>query len=317
MLREFLIKLQSFKIPHIIKVILLLLFELTHNLTQLFNKKTNQKLKNQKSKKLAVLTGGSKGIGKHILIKLIDLNYEVIVLSRTKPIFDSNDKSDLDKKYLYICLDLQDVNSIRNAVNLIGHREIHVLINNAGTFDLSVPENNFIINYFGHFLLTHFLKNNLGKESKIIFTGSSFMFCTNEFIPKDVGLMSLTENYCCSKLALVLLNRIIKKEFKIKCTVVHPGIVSTNIIRNRFINSLVSFFGRFFWFLFDTPDRAAENVILAITNGNLSNKPGKCDFIWKTQIVHLDSFFNEHNENILKKYTFDYLREKNIKLTED
>ncbi len=76
---------------------------------------------------VAVVTGGSRGIGLEIAKHLNNASYQVIVLSRTQP----QPKLDL----LHIPCDLRDPDSIRSAFSEIQQRfgRLDVLINNAAT----------------------------------------------------------------------------------------------------------------------------------------------------------------------------------------
>lgn len=83
---------------------------------------------NLKNKNI-IVTGGSDGIGLEIVKKLLDLEANVIVISRK-----ADNLSDL-KVHFYPC-DLQEGNQITRTIEKIitDHQNIHCLINNAGVW---------------------------------------------------------------------------------------------------------------------------------------------------------------------------------------
>ena len=76
------------------------------------------------SKDVVLVTGGSQGLGKHIVKLLLRQGAEVIVLDITPPSTD---------EVTYIACDLAQPDQVREALNEITpHKQITVLINNAG-----------------------------------------------------------------------------------------------------------------------------------------------------------------------------------------
>lgn len=308
MISPFLNFIQKSNLTYLVKLFLLILFELSYTTIKKLFRKRRIVFKKIKNKKLVVLTGGSKGIGENILKILVESNFEVIVLSRTKP------KLPVE----HIHTDLSDFGSIKSAVKQIGDRKINIIINNAGVFYMSKEKDsedmNLLVNYFGHYFLITSLLENFNKDTLIIFTSSSFSFLAKNFITKESTFFNKGYNYCASKVCINLLVRIIKRNYKLKCVAVHPGLILTNIINSKIINRVFNILNKFLWFVFDSKEQAAANVVLSINNNNLSNKPGKCDFIWKNKIINLNSFYNEENEEELENYTKEFLKNKKIKI---
>ncbi|MFA5571260.1 MAG: SDR family NAD(P)-dependent oxidoreductase, partial [Sphaerochaetaceae bacterium] len=80
-------------------------------------------------KKVAIVTGGSKGIGKQIVLTLLESQWEVFYLSRTKGDYDSS-LEDLH----HVACDMSDTESLEESINsVVAQRsKIHLLVNNAG-----------------------------------------------------------------------------------------------------------------------------------------------------------------------------------------
>tara|TARA_X000000368_G_scaffold163018_1_gene128468 strand:- start:317 stop:1084 length:768 start_codon:yes stop_codon:yes gene_type:complete len=97
----------------------------------MFLKKYNLK------KKIAVVTGAGKGLGKACAIALAEAGADLIVISRTKK--DLNEVSKIIKKFKskcksYVC-DITNYNEIKEIINK--QSKIDILINNAGN---NIPE---------------------------------------------------------------------------------------------------------------------------------------------------------------------------------
>ena len=84
------------------------------------------------SNKIAVVTGGTRGIGMAIALELAKNNYHIYICARNKKELDSAKKEIL--KFGNVTdfeLDISNESSIKRFVSKID-REIHVLVNNAG-----------------------------------------------------------------------------------------------------------------------------------------------------------------------------------------
>jgi NADP-dependent 3-hydroxy acid dehydrogenase YdfG len=91
-------------------------------------------------KKIALITGASKGIGKALAEKMLDENFFVIGTSRDGEFSDFNTKD-----FYALKLDLSNPTSIENAHKEIFNtfKNIDILINNAGIgpdLDTYIPE---------------------------------------------------------------------------------------------------------------------------------------------------------------------------------
>jgi len=75
--------------------------------------------------RVALVTGGTRGIGNAIAKELYDLGATVIITG-TQSIYTETDN------YQYICADFLDENSLIRLVNIIREKQIDILVNNAG-----------------------------------------------------------------------------------------------------------------------------------------------------------------------------------------
>ena len=121
--------------------------------------------------KCVLLTGANGGIGKEILISLLENNYEVISLD----ISNANIK---DMNTTFIKCDVSKKEDINNAFNLIKEKtnSLYAIINTIGIFKMeSIIEGNeehfkrmFDVNFFGVYLLNKIMFPLLNKGSRII-----------------------------------------------------------------------------------------------------------------------------------------------------
>ena len=121
--------------------------------------------------KYVLLTGANGGIGKEILISLLENHYEVISL-------DINDSNIKDMNTTFIKCDVSKKEDINNAFNLIKEKtdSLYAIINTIGIFKMeSIIEGNeehfkrmFDVNFFGVYLLNKIMFPLLNKGSRII-----------------------------------------------------------------------------------------------------------------------------------------------------
>lgn len=176
-------------------------------------------------KKVAVITGGSRGIGKAIAQKFKNEGYEVIILARSE--FDNPD-------FIFYKCDLSDINQISNAVTDIYSKfdTIDVLVNNAGItkdnlmlsmslddFEQVIHTNLTSVFYISKLLSKKMLKRRCGKIINI----SSVVG-----IHGNAG----QSNYASSKAGLIGLTKSMAKEFasrNIQVNAVAPGFIDTEM----------------------------------------------------------------------------------------
>lgn len=77
--------------------------------------------------KVAIVTGGTRGLGRVIACRLADAGYKVVACARSQP-------DDLDRRIAFVSADIRDpdqaANVVHHAVDSFG--SLHLLVNNAG-----------------------------------------------------------------------------------------------------------------------------------------------------------------------------------------
>lgn len=187
-------------------------------------------------RKLAVITGGTKGIGRAITEKLAAENFDVFITARTAA--DLNEtKAVIEEKFAIKCHvfagnigDKNDVKSLaENILNL--KQPVEILVNNAGLYRAGLmmeePDNTLErlieINLYGAYYLTKELLPNFTKRK----SGHIFNICS-------VASISTPENsgsYTISKFALLGFNKVLREEmksYKVRVTAVLPGATYTD-----------------------------------------------------------------------------------------
>ena len=186
--------------------------------------------------KIAIVTGGSRGIGKATASILAEHGAQVVITSKNTITLENTAKE--IKNVLAIPGDIRSesdvVNVVKNTIEKFG--KIDILINNAGVLpdikplhEISEEEWNRVIdiNLTGQFRFTKAVLPHLMKTGGCIVNVSS-----------DAGLRSFenfqADAYTASKAALVLLTKAWAVEYakyKIRVNCVCPGIVDTDMTR--------------------------------------------------------------------------------------
>lgn len=223
-------------------------------------------------KKIVLITGASKGIGKALTEKMLSKNFFVIGTSRNGKI--NNIKH---KDFYSLKLDLSSPLSIENAHKEIFDKfeKIDILINNAGIgpdLDTYIPENKsfnltFEVNVTGTVFFTEPLTEFINKNGMILNMSS-------EMGSVDACETTGSVAYRMSKSALNMYTKILKNRLKEKVRVasIHPGWVKTSIAEDNIIN------GRL------TPEQSAENIFDFITrdfkNGIFWDSENGTELLW-------------------------------------
>ncbi|KAJ5166374.1 short-chain dehydrogenases/reductase [Penicillium canariense] len=187
------------------------------------------------TKELAVLTGGSSGIGKQILEDLAKVNVKVIILDIQEPTFE------LPPNTYFYHADITSLSVVKAVANEIRkeHGNPTILINNAGVgFGKTLLDSSeanirltLDVNTTSHFwTVKEFLPAMIQKDHGHIITLAS--------VASFITVGELTP-YCCSKAAALAFHEGLTQEIRhwyksqrIRTSIIHPFWVRTPLIDN-------------------------------------------------------------------------------------
>lgn len=288
-------------VPPFIRITYIGIIEAFLNLITCFRSK-NYKFPKKKSK-LAIITGGTKGIGKEIVNILVSCNYDVHILARDVTAMKELKKTH-KKKVNYTYCDLTHPKQIIKVVEKLKYNEIDLLINNAGVYHRKVfkkygIEYNFLINHLSHYILTkEILKKS--KVRRVVNVSSSAMYCVNDFKYKKYDF--LMDNYGRSKLCNAL-HSLYLKSVGVESVCVHPGIIPSGLFDNTWYGTFVKIFKLMFPFLFYSPREGALNVVFACFAKDLFENREKVDMYVRYEKAKVPGYLNIVNAVKLYEYT--------------
>jgi len=186
-------------------------------------------------KKLAVITGGTKGIGRALVYIFAKNDFDVVVCSRNKEDLEALKEDVEDSMEAEVLIKQTDVSKKEEINELISFvkgldREINVLINNAGVFipgqihteEEGMLEKMIDTNLYSAYRLTRGLIGGMVDRKK----GHIFNICsTASFMPYVNG-----GSYCISKFAMLGMSKVLREEMKehnVRVTSVMPGATYT------------------------------------------------------------------------------------------
>lgn len=200
----------------------------------------------EKNKKVFLVTGGNKGIGKEIVRQLASLGHTVYFGARSK---EEGDAALKDLKPVgdirSVQIELTDVESIQQAANQIKSASGYLdgLINNAGicldyippsAVSLEALKKHFDVNYFGTIMVTQamlpLLRAGKGKVIVNVSTGLASLGLQGEVSWPFHGVNLLAYNS--SKTALNMFTVSIAKELRaegFRVNSVNPGHIATDL----------------------------------------------------------------------------------------
>ncbi|XP_048348749.1 E3 SUMO-protein ligase ZBED1 isoform X3 [Sphaerodactylus townsendi] len=270
----------------------------------------------QQNGNVAIVTGGTRGIGYHTVKYLARLGMHVIIAGNNEregqeTVMKIKEET-LNAKVEFLYCDLASMKSIHQFVHTFKAKNcpLHVLINNAGV--LLVPERktkdgfeeHFGVNYLGHFLLTNLLLETLkqsGTQShnaRIVNLSSATHF-VGELHFNDLQssrLYSPHGAYAQSKLAIVLFSYWLQHLLTVEgshvtVNVADPGIVNTSLYKH------VSCPGKLVkwtlgWLLLKTPEEGSYTSVYAAVSPELEGVGG-CYLLHEQRTKSLDVSYDE------------------------
>lgn len=192
------------------------------------------------SGKKAIVTGGSKGLGRAIAIGLGEAGAQVAVVSRSKNLIEevSNEIIKKGSKAIPVQADVTKIEDIEQMAKVVLDKfgRIDILINNAGiapmnkALNISVEEWNNVIdtNLKSAFLISKIIGETMirEKKGKIINIGS--------VLGKMASSTAL--HYCVSKAGIIQMTRALALEwapFNINVNCIAPGFFETEMIQKH------------------------------------------------------------------------------------
>ena len=204
-------------------------------------------------RKVALVTGGSSGIGRVTVLRLLDEGWRVVVAGRTPMAFSDQELSQrphlkIQPSLGFLPLDLADLDSVKDCATafLLLDLPLDALVLNAGVAGMHGQtkqgfELAFGVNHLGHFLLTQLLLEKLRQSapSRVVTVASRAHYFARDGIewPK-LRMQSKSwfgvKDYAASKLANIWFSRSLAAQLisdNVSCYALHPGVVKTGIWR--------------------------------------------------------------------------------------
>lgn len=251
-----------------------------------------------KSDKIAIITGGTRGIGLEVVKMLLKCDMKIIMgcrnVSYAKALLTKiREKDGITTGTIEpFQLDISSIKSIETFAKEIrqNFNKIHYLINCAGIMVSPYLETQdgyeslFSTNYLGHFYLTHLLLDLLKEggtddktsASRIVNVTSIAHIAGNinfEDINNKKGYLSQIA-YSQAKLAQILfsnhLNELLKND-NVKVYSVHPGIVNTDIFDGSKMKRFIPWAPNIF---FKSPEAGAIPIVHTCLSPQLEDKGG-------------------------------------------
>jgi len=177
-------------------------------------------------KKVALITGGSSGIGKAIAKRFLNEGAKVVIFDMVKPDYDVD----------FYQVDVSNEEQIKKAFEKI--EDLDIVVNNAGIyFQASVEETSeeqldkiIGVNFKGAYLISKYALPLIKKSKGNVINISSVV----GIIPDPTS-----PAYCSTKAALIMLTKCMAREYGVKGVKVNailPGPIDTPLLR-RFLSS--------------------------------------------------------------------------------
>ncbi|XP_016841908.1 dehydrogenase/reductase SDR family member on chromosome X [Nasonia vitripennis] len=246
--------------------------------------------------RVAIVTGGSRGIGTEVVRMLLQSDVEVVIACRRtsageKAVESIRKCGVTSGKANVMELDNSSLDSVRKFVEEFknNYQKLDILVNNAGIMFTPYGETKdgfeeqYGVNYLSHFLLTVLLiplLKNAGTADCFarVVNVSSCAHLLGDINFEDVnhkGYFVTGAAYAQSKLAQLLFTKRLtrlfeKKKVHVVANAVHPGIVNTEL----FDHSYMKYFKLFRQLLFKSPTQGATPIVFAAVSPKIEGKSG-------------------------------------------
>ncbi|MCT4615197.1 MAG: SDR family oxidoreductase [Marinifilaceae bacterium] len=273
--------------------------------------------------KTVIFTGGTDGMGKEAVKKLIRMGATIMLLgrnkSKTKDVVAELNTIAKQEKAHYVYCDLASLDTVRAAAQYILEKcaTIDYLINcagaNIGSRQVTKEgfEMNWTINHLGPFLLTNLLLDRIKKtpNAKIINLTSA----TTGWVKMRLDDLQLTkkwsllQSYAQAKLAMIMCTRKLAKELKgtgITINALNPGFIKSNLLREG--KGLDRIIGVPYMFLCaERTENGGDRILRLALSDEFENVSGK--FIYEDHIKNpnpeaLDNELIERIWNISREH---------------
>ncbi|XP_076676398.1 retinol dehydrogenase 12 [Andrena cerasifolii] len=260
--------------------------------------KNNKNEYSSQAGRIAIITGGSRGIAVEVVKMLLEHDMEVIIACRRpaageKTILQIRESGISTGKVKVYKMDNASLESVKRFAAEIkrDYKEIHVLINNAGVmfcpYEETVDgfEQQWGVNYLSHFLLTALLlpllkAGGLPQQCSRVVNISSCAHLLGKINFADIN-HNKQKNflsgyaYAQSKLALEvftkkLQNLLKEHKYNVQTYSVHPGIILTELFMHSYLwrfKSIIKFFLK-------APKDGATSIVYAAINKAIENSGG-------------------------------------------
>ncbi|KAI5702736.1 hypothetical protein M8J75_003475 [Diaphorina citri] len=239
---------------------------------------------------VAIITGGGRGIGFHVVKKLLASNMKVVIgcrnVEQVQKKFESEKVSGDSLEVIH--LDMKSLESVHSFAKTVAKKypSVHVLLNNAGVMFVPYEETkdgvecHLAVNYLGHLFLTLLLLPNLIKagtsdrKARVVnVTSCAHELVINIIITFHSKSYIANAAYAQSKLAQILSTKRLAALFRDNCpnvniVSVHPGIVDTDLFDGTILKVTAPWILRY---ICKSPEEGATTVTHACVGGPIND----------------------------------------------
>lgn len=237
--------------------------------------KSNVRLDN----KTVVITGSDKGIGYETTLDLAGRGARIVMACRdvdnAKKMAMQITKETGNAEIVVMKIDLSSLSSVKQFAAELLEKEarLDILINNAGMpCDVVKTEDGFekvfVVNYLGHFLLTHLLLGVLKKSSpsRVVNVSSLAYIYTFTIKPSNINLNSYSLSKALQILHASEFTRLHKESGVIACSL-HPGLIYNKNFISKLKNFLFYFIYLAYPFMKSSKEGAQTTIHAAVDTG--------------------------------------------------